>query len=154
MPPFNIGDWRNLTPDVITSLFLYGQLKPPTEIFDRITSSGPATVTLDAGAFMTSGPGRYATPALAPFVKQFFAWVQDPTHNQLPASLQNLSGTYSVQKLIAQYGINPTQFGFSFQQVNLDPSPTDPDYALRTYIYNTEKFVLSASSCLAGVPPV
>lgn len=51
MTTFNIGNWANLTPDVMTSIFLYGQTTPPKEIFDRVTTHGPDTLILDKNSF-------------------------------------------------------------------------------------------------------
>jgi hypothetical protein len=94
MTTFNIGDWRNLTVNTITNLFLYGQLTTPKEIFDRIVPSntGSTVVQLDMASFMSSGPGRYAVPALAPFVKSFLS-----ANGSLPAALRGVTGSLTVQ---------------------------------------------------------
>ena len=89
MTKFPIGDWRNLTVDAVTNLLLYGQLTTLPNIFDRIVTPLPAaTVELDADAFMSSGPRRFALPSLAPFVRKFFGF-DGGLHTALSALLRN-----------------------------------------------------------------
>jgi hypothetical protein len=133
---YALGSWQNLTPDVMTNLFLYGQLTTPPEIFDRIThdvgTASDTTVQLDMFSFMSTGPGRYALPSLAPFVQAFFT-----------GSAPALQGSFTAAQLIALGKATASDFTFSIQQYQIDPSSSD--YPLRTYIYNTEsRIVLTA----------
>lgn len=69
--PFS--DWKNLTNEVMTSLFRYGTSKVPQDLNDRVKDpSRSVTVTLDAVNFMSSGPGTYANPSQVPFVQTLF----------------------------------------------------------------------------------
>jgi hypothetical protein len=88
-------------------------------------------------SFMSTGPGRYALPSLAPFVQRFFG-------GGLPSALQGITGTYTVQQLIDKFHVDPSEFRFSFQQRGWQPNTSD--YGLRTYIYNSEGFVLDPNT--------
>src|SRR4051812_24826554 len=122
-------DWTKLTEDVVTNLLLYGQDTTPKEIFDRIVPSngaGPTIVTLDMASFMSTGPGRFALPSLAPFVQKFFG-----SNGGLPPALRGITGTYNVQQLISMFGIPADWFKFTFEQRAWQTGAAD--YGLRTY---------------------
>lgn len=131
-------NYASLTPDVITNLFLYGKTTTPDNLPDRIRPAseiGP-TVHLNMGDYMTSGPGRYALPSNAQFVKDFFSNLNDQKLNGKP-----ISGTYTVDQLIKEYGVSENQFKINITQYNLDTKSSD--YASRAYIYNSGGFIIA-----------
>lgn len=61
--------WKNLTNEEMTSLFLYGTKTPPQDLEDRVKDpSRNVTITLNAADFMSNGPGIYANPSQVPFM--------------------------------------------------------------------------------------
>jgi hypothetical protein len=128
MATYSLGDWLNLTTDKLTNLFLYGQDGTPSNYSDRVRVSDPAVVQLDADAFMTSGPGMYASASLAPFVRNFFG-----------GQTYGLQGSYTVAQLKA-LGISASDFNIKVVQYAIDAG--NNNYAARTYIYNSEGFTI------------
>jgi hypothetical protein len=109
-----LGDPVNFTNDVATNLFLYGTKETPPEFFNRIRPEDAPhiVVELDMHSFMSSGPGRYALPSLAPFVQKFFA-----DDLGLSQALQNrdLHGPYTVGEL-EELGVSDKEFHIELQQ--------------------------------------
>ncbi len=46
----NIGNWENLTPDLITSYYLYGVDAPPSDYGDRLRAADTPEVVLEIDA--------------------------------------------------------------------------------------------------------
>jgi hypothetical protein len=144
MPTFQLADPLDFTK--VTNAFLYGQETTPVNFSDRLraTSSPDVTLEIDAPSFMSTGPGRYALPYFAPFVRTFFE-----NSGSLPPAVQ----TYVAQRLAQQSGQGPvsvsvaelrglvsgSDFDIVFQQRGW--GATSDDYGARTYIYNTETFI-------------
>ncbi|WP_162899517.1 calcium-binding protein [Ralstonia solanacearum] len=158
---FSFDDWAKLTNEVMTSLFLYGKTTPPADLNDRVKDlSRNVTVTLDAANFMSTGPGRYANPSQVPFVQTLFGSGEDLSNWMQKWGITDTKSwtVKELKSLILSKGGTPGDF-FShvLQQYRLDAD--SPDYALRTYIYNTGKFDLSDSTVIdfntskPGVPP-
>jgi hypothetical protein len=69
--------WNQLTPDVVTNLFLYGTTTKPSDLADdaRIRPAGERPVVdVDAVSYMADGPGRFFSGFQVPVVSFFFAW--------------------------------------------------------------------------------
>ncbi|WP_157771922.1 calcium-binding protein [Ralstonia solanacearum] len=158
---FSFDDWAKLTNEVMTSLFLYGKTTPPADLNDRVKDlSRNVTVTLDAANFMSTGPGRYANPSQVPFVQTLFGSGEDLSNWMQKWGITDTKSwtVKELKSLILSKGGTPGDF-FShvLQQYRLDAD--SPDYALRTYIYNTGKLDLSDSTVIdfntskPGVPP-
>src|SRR2546423_542346 len=83
----------------VTNLFLYGTVDTPINYSDRVRDPADAPVVaaqIDAAAFMSdTGPGRYALPSFASFVRTFFDDI-----GALPGPVQ----TYLTQQLAQQNG--------------------------------------------------
>jgi hypothetical protein len=136
----------------ITCLYLYGQDTVPDIYENRLRSTNAPTIVVDVDSSFWSGPGRYATPALCPFVQSFFSSLAS-----LPMEVQQLYATrfaaqgnvgpvqITVSDLILLAGVPASQFRFSFAQYGFGTNTSD--YAARTYIYNNEGFSLSPSDC-------
>src|ERR1700730_12207098 len=101
MSAFHLGDPLDFV--TITNLFLYGQPTTPQNYCDRIRADSPpiVTVEIDAASFMSAaGPGRYALPSLAPFVKTFFQDI-----GAMPGAVQ----AYVTQKMTEQGDSGPVK---------------------------------------------
>ena len=144
----SLGDWKNLTNEVMTSFYLYGTPTPPGDLNDRVRDPHRnVAVVIDAASFMSSGPGRYANPSQVAFVKMLFGppevlstWVRkwdiDTTKTWTVGEIKAI--------ILRKGGTLGDFFTHSLQQYRLDASSSD--YAQRTYIYNSEKFDLSDST--------
>lgn len=155
--------WNQLTSEVMTSLFLYGTMKPPQELNDRVKDPDrQVTVTLDTSGFMgPGGPGSYANPTEVPFLKILFG---DPLilkqYMQVRGLMDDHPYTIGELKQLALNRHVPLGDHFKqvLQQYTLDTSVNN--YTNRTYIYNTEKFDLSDDTIIifntskAGLTPV
>ncbi len=81
--------WSSFTNEQATNLYLYGTLVTPEDLNDRIrpivaqnrnsyidgdgdTIYVDALVKFDRAAYMSAGPGRYASPSELEFVDRFF----------------------------------------------------------------------------------
>ena len=107
--------WAEITNEIMTSLYLYGQETKPTNLVgDSLIRNGSAldgttfkTIDLDAVSFMISGPGRYGYGAESPVVKGFMSWTDIP---HIPgqrseftlAQMESIFGTYN-------FDIRPTK---------------------------------------------
>jgi hypothetical protein len=71
----NIGNWNNLTPELITNYYLYGKPYTPP-VGERIRTAEDKATTieleLDAVSYMEDGPGRYAYASNIALVQNFF----------------------------------------------------------------------------------
>ncbi|MGN8097347.1 hypothetical protein [Methylobacterium sp. 22177] len=131
-------NYASLTPDVVTNLFLYGKTTTPSDLNEQIRPSsevGP-TVHLNMGDYMRDGPGRYALPSNAAFVKSFFSSLDNQQINGQP-----ISGTYTVDQLIKQFGVSEDEFKINIAQYAIDTKSSD--YASRAYIYNSGSFIIA-----------
>lgn len=143
-----LGDWKNLTNEVMTSFFLYGTPTPPQALNDRVKDPHRnVAVVIDAASFMSNGPGRYANPSQVPFVQMLFgppavllSWVRkwgiETTRSWTVGELKAL--------ILREGGTLGDFFTHTLQQYRIDAGSLD--YAQRTYIYNSEKFDLSDST--------
>ena len=74
MTTFKYDDWAQLTPEIMTSLYLYGTPMPPSNLMDRVGNPNRnISVVLNAANFMSSGPGSYANPANIQFIRTLFS---------------------------------------------------------------------------------
>ncbi|CBJ36921.1 protein of unknown function [Ralstonia solanacearum CMR15] len=150
---FYFMDWKGLTNEVMTSLYLYGKLTPPSDLNDRVKNAnrGTVTVNIDLASFMSEGaPGSYSNISQIKFVKTLFGEGEESLAQWMAKFGITDDHPWTVRDLkkqIAKKMLNgkPWPIGDSFsdvlQQYKLDPG--SPEYGRRTYIYNTEKFDLS-----------
>jgi hypothetical protein len=119
---------QDLTPDVIISLFLYGQTSPPADLVSESLirpTSAKTTIEVDMASYFASA-GRFANASMSPLVQQFF--ISDDSR---------LAGTgvrqeFTAAQLSSMLGESAK---FTFQQYNYDDATHDR--AARTLIYNT-----------------
>ncbi|WP_080639371.1 VWD domain-containing protein [Teredinibacter turnerae] len=138
--PHILGHWSNLTPELITNLYLYGETTTPADYEERLRSTAEyqdtITVKLDMQAMMESGPGRYASAPQAQFVQDFF----ENGTIQHPNGSGALVGSHTKAELV-DLGFSEDLFRFDFKQMFLDTG--NSDYIYRTYIFNSQLFTLS-----------
>lgn len=163
--PLYIGDWTKLDIHTVTNLFLYGAVDTPVHYVDRLRDASEyaslptgdegerqLVVEIEMASYMTDGPGRYARASEATAVHDFF-------EGPLAGQLQPNTAYYKAD--LAQFGYLDSQTGadnpfrVTVQQYLVDPD--SPDYALRTYIYNSSLFELSDTAYFIvenGVPKI
>ena len=129
-----------LTPELITNLYLYGQIETPTNLVDdklirpkAVTSS----VDVNVNSFM-AGPGRFAVGAQFDLVKGFFN-----SRPLLNPSNQISPGSYTKQQIAAYFGLS-NDYGWNMRHI--DYRDQVDDYAERVYIYNSQRFKISDSA--------
>jgi hypothetical protein len=126
----------DLTAEQITSLYLYGQSTPPSNLVDdgliRVPETDPifqpVTVAVDVVQFMTTGAGRFALATMSSLVRHFFS--PDANDPFIPP------GQYTKVQLAGLFGLS--EYGIDFQQYNYDDG--NNDYAERTFIWNSSSF--------------
>jgi hypothetical protein len=123
------------TAEEVTNLYLYGQIKKPTDMTDetliRASTDFPPPVPIDVDTYM-AGPGRFATPDKFEIVKKFLNPLTDLS------SFQLAPGTYTKNQLFSAFGI---AVGF----ITIDQSQYDDgkdDFLERAYIWNTTAFMI------------
>ena len=148
--------WMNLDESTAVNLYLYGTLTTPEDLYDRIYPEeysggafGGPRVLLDATDYMASGPGRYATAALAPAIEEFFL----NTRN-IPIA----AGTYTRAQIQELYGYesvdengDPTNDGFSFRITQYKMDTGTGDYDQRTFVYSTGGYIVPNDASLLFV---
>ena len=76
-------DWTQLTNELITNLFLYGQTTTPNDLVSESvirpldttdTYENNLHIQLEMASYMTTGPGRFALGALSPLVQAFMTY--------------------------------------------------------------------------------
>ena len=139
MTTVTMGTWDNLDIYTATSLYLYGQETVPSTYEERLRTTteyaadNPLIVKLDAVSYMQSGAGRYAHASDISFVQDFYA-----------GTISLPPGTYTRQQLIDNHGFELEDFSVGYSQYRTDPNSSD--YALRTYVFNSAGFALSADT--------
>lgn len=117
----------------VMNYYLYGQTSIPTDLKDPalIRSPGATVAPLDVNVaeYMSSGPGRFASPALFDVVQQFFL-----ASSGVPA------GRYTKEQF-AEDILGLTSYGIAQNQYNYSDG-TD-DYAERVFIWNTVSFMIA-----------
>lgn len=76
--PISFSNWRDLTSEVLTNIFLFGNAEKPADLTDEslIRPSGDGEpVEVDMASFMSDGPGRFASPVMSTLVARFFTSV-------------------------------------------------------------------------------
>ena len=139
-------DWTNLTNEIITNWYLYGQDSRPSDLLsDSLIREGTAldnkshgvVINLNAISFMLSGPGRYGYGALSPVVSNFMSWTDIP---HIPG--QRIEFTLAQMQSIL--GANLGKSSFDIQQANYGAMGSD--LLLRTYIYGTSHFDIAPTA--------
>jgi len=119
-----------LTAEEVTNLYLYGTINTPSDLSNdshiRPSGAGPTQTTVNINDYMSSGPGRFASPAFFDVVKLFFS----PTTSGLPP------GTYTEAQIRSMMGTS--QAIISQQQWAYDDGAGD--YEDRVYVWNTVAF--------------
>lgn len=162
-------NWTEVTNELMTNLYLYGQNTTPADLAsdkwirpadDMATQSDNIHIDIDITGFMTEGPGRFAFAALSPLVQRFLGAIPISVTN-FPPGTETATGGHSLtaEQLYIAMGIpsgvgistenpnNPTQRifvheGFTIRQSNyLDNNFSD--VGSRTYIYHSENFGFS-----------
>lgn len=142
----------------VTNLFLYGTVDTPVNYSDRIRDPAAPVVSaqIDAATFMSAtGPGQYALPYFASFVRDFFEDIgalPGPVQTYLTQPLAQQNGQWPVSVSVATLKtlIGTEPFKIIFQQRGWDSGSSD--YGDRTYIYNTEMFNISDSTVFVFDP--
>jgi hypothetical protein len=162
--------WTQLTNELLTNLYLYGQeTKPPAidlasdqwlrPADNQALQSDNIHISVDIAGFMTDGPGRFARAALSPLIQAFFANNGDEIITPGTGTLLANGGlSFTAQQLHEALvkrpggasendGISQTFYhgGFLIEQSDYIDSLW-ADAGLRTYIYHNEKFTLSANT--------
>jgi len=118
----------------ITSLFLYGTDKKPSNVHDdeliRDKNASTDGVKIDTAEYMSEGPGRFANPILFQGIEKFF----NPEVYADSAKLD--PGTYDKEALAKLFDIK--FFGLQLQQYLFDDGKDN--YVERSYIWNTTGF--------------
>lgn len=150
-----LGDYTNLTIDVMTNLYLYGTIDTPVSYENRLRSvieyNNIPTVHIEMLTYMTSGPGRYAHASEASFVQKFF------NNTPLPFALPD--GSYTKSWFIDNFTVDFMAQGFSYDEATKKASAefniqikhytidaNSSDYATRTYIYNNASYTISSDA--------
>ena len=147
-----VYNWTQLTNEVVTNFYLYGQATKPTDLTSDslirgIGSKGyprpapPVNVEVDALAYMRSGPGRFANASEVPLVRAFMNGGLVAENNQR----QVFNMSYLAPLLDPNF--NPTDPLKSFsvknviQQKNYSDAIDDRGY--RTYVWNSTAYFLN-----------
>lgn len=101
----NISNLGMIDAQLITKLYLYGQQNPQSNYNDRIRPSDATnpTITIDMYAYMTQGPGRYATPersvAFGAFFEEQRQYARDTFYlgDEVWAQDRSLIGGFSIK---------------------------------------------------------
>ena len=112
-------DWTQITNELITNLFLYGQTDTPTDLVSEqwIRPKDDPTIPNDyvdyihidveMTGFMTDGPGRYA--ALSPLVQAFMHYSPIAGETHLNGEAYEFTADDLYVALMAKDGVNATQ---------------------------------------------
>ena len=134
------------TAEQITNLYLYGQENGPADLTDsnliRSDEARIAPLEQDIVSYMTTGPGRFAIGSQFALVRDFF----EPDFFGMPAPVIP-PGTYTQRSLAAQLGVD-VEGNFSYLLIfhERDFADATPDYAERTYIWNSVAFQIDDSA--------
>jgi Ca2+-binding RTX toxin-like protein len=146
-------DWTQITNELITNLFLYGQTTTPVDLAsdslirpadDFDTPADNIHIQVDMVSYMTDGPGRFALAALSPLVQAFMTYkpIAGETHLNGEAYIFNANTLYDA--LLDKSGIDARQDRhsiFSIHQTSyLDAAG---DLGVRSYIYNSGAFKIA-----------
>jgi len=131
-----IYDFRDLTPDVVMNLFLYGRADGPnTALVDDVLlrpTSQKTSVFVDAVSFMSDGPGRFINPSMSTLVQNFFL-------SMIPAL--NGDGQRHEYSIADMKMLVSGDEKIPIQQYNYDDK--NGDYGARTFIWGSSPFVLT-----------
>lgn len=120
-----------LTAEKVTNLFLYGKETVPDNLVDGTLIrpkdlQNKVRTTVDMNEYMTTGPGRFASPASFEVIKQFFSSLLAP-------------GVYTKQELFDKFGLDTIELrSVSIHQALYDDGKDD--YVERAYIWATTAF--------------
>lgn len=129
---YYFDDYADLTPDILTNLYLYGAPKK-THYSPLRPKDTTIKIGVDMKRYMTEGPGRYAHASSAKFVQNFFNG---------KVSLQD--GFYTKEDLTKKYKISEDDFNISLDHATLDPKSSD--YNERTYMYAKSGYTISQNA--------
>lgn len=111
-------DWTQVTNELITNLFLYGQPTTPIDLVsdsfirpedDPDTPADNIHIQVDMASYMTDGPGRFALAALSPLVQAFMTYspIAGETHLSGEVYIFNANTLYDA--LLDKGGIDARQ---------------------------------------------
>jgi Ca2+-binding RTX toxin-like protein len=146
-------NWTQLTNAVVTNFYLYGQATKPTNLASDSWIRGvgtqnpypypalPVVVDVDAVAYMSSGPGRFANASQVPVVAAFMSGGLVAANGQR----QVFNIGYMASLLDPKFNpANPIK-SFSvrnvFEQRNYSDAIDDRGY--RTYVWNSTTYLLN-----------
>ncbi len=144
--------WSQITNELITNWFLYGQATKPADLVsdqwirpaDKPGDGDNIKLILDMASFMSSGPGRFAFGSNSALVKAFMEgepiaglvagmeYTQDEIYNKFIGSGYNPGVDSTKPDRTTQFSMKQMYY-----------SDGSPDFGMRTYIYNTQAFVIS-----------
>lgn len=129
MTDIKFDDYRNLTPEIMTNLYLYGSETGKEKPVQR-PKNAALNIEVEMKGYMTDGPGRFAYPSNSKFVGDF-----------LNGKISLPDGVYIKDDLIKSYKRSNGDFNFTLNQVAMAPS--SEDYKDRVYIYASTSFEIS-----------
>ena len=124
----------NLSAQAITNLFLYGKKNRPLDLVDSnipLRTTGVST-SVNVQEYMTSGPGRYATPEKFELIQRFFNEVSIEPQKDTAGNIT----FYNENDLANLLGVDERIIVIN--QANIETGSSD--YAERVYIWNTTGF--------------
>lgn len=126
------------TAEQIVSLYLYGQLTPPTaeqlasDQWIRPEGLGATSMPVNALEYMTTGGGRFVGVHSLPMVRDFLAVTGKYT--------TLAAGSYTVEQLMEAVGVDITKGLPKLDVYQYFLGQTDADYIDRAYVFGSTKF--------------
>jgi hypothetical protein len=131
-----IYNYSDITPELIMNTYLYGAPTKPASLADQsiVRPSGDlqSIVFVNAGSFMTDGPGRFVNASMSTLVQNFFS------SNSLMFAADGQRHEYSLSAIKAYVSGDEK---ISIQQYNYDDQRGD--YGQRTFIWGSSSFTLA-----------
>ncbi|NOT84550.1 MAG: hypothetical protein HOP02_07160 [Methylococcaceae bacterium] len=128
-----------LTAAEVTNLYLYGTKTLPANLENEslIRPSDPKNISVDMNEYMTTGPGRFASPAKFDLIQQFFT--SQAVHLQANTPEKPY---YTKTELFAAFG---TEIGWVGLQQSLYDDGAD-NYLERAYIWESTAFQIDENA--------
>lgn len=135
--------YSDITPELITNLYLYGTKSTPPDLIDRIWTEGSEAITLyaDAASYMKDGPGRYTNPSQFNAIEEFFS---EPWVGSNFDVAEGEKKEYSKEDLMRILSLEEEDFRSGGVQ-QYDYGEGSWDYDSRVYIFNSTSSVIDSS---------
>lgn len=139
-----VYNWAQVTNELITNLYLYGQTTTPTDLVsdsiirptDNLATEADNTTTqVDMASYMTTGPGRFALGSQSSMIEAFFSTATD-----LSWAVGHSYNKTEFYDALKSHGLDVGYYGINIKQVYLDDF--SGDYWQRAYIWNSGAFKL------------